>query len=473
MRLWSLSENTLVEPAPEAGQLVVLTRWGEIKLVDAGPIVHEALRRMTLGPVHLENLPLPPGTNPQRQASRLADVLDRLGCCVVQSLGLDDESGPLLSVVPVARTARVVRPPRIEPDRPIRLSRFAVIRAGEGNLLLESPVSDYRVILHRPRASWVASALPAPTTIARLGEQLQQAQQVIADIVSYLVASGTVLAGERDGPDGPGTARFAEDDDPDLGAWSMHDLQFHARTRLGRDGGEGSAPTPGGRPAVAPPPDGPRFPLFRPDLDSVGATDPPLTSVLEAGRPLCEFAERPMTATMLGELLFRTSRVRPSVPAPREPDGGTGGTGGPSQSDRSELIELELYLSIDRCHDLPRGTFHYNPREHCLTLVNDSAPDLDELLEVVSAAAGTRRWPPVLVTMTTRIARLSWRYSGIAYALTLRHAGELQQTIQLVATAMGLASCSPPVIDSTAYEALRLRWPDEVSVGEFLVGFAP
>jgi SagB-type dehydrogenase family enzyme len=86
-------------------------------------------------------------------------------------------------------------------------------------------------------------------------------------------------------------------------------------------------------------------------------------------------------------------------------------------------------------------------------------------------AAGSTQRPPVLVTMTTRLARLSWIYSGIAYATTLKHVGALQQTLHLVATAMGLASTALAVDDGVAVDrALRLDWPTEVSVGDFLIG---
>ena len=73
--------------------------------------------------------------------------------------------------------------------------------------------------------------------------------------------------------------------------------------------------------------------------------------------------------------------------------------------------------------------------------------------------------------MPGRIARLSWMDGPVAYSLTPKQVGELQQTFLLVARAMGLACQAPAIVDGTADEALRLDWPNEVSVGEFLVGF--
>src|SRR5262249_7749043 len=120
---------------------------------------------------------------------------------------------------------------------------------------------------------------------------------------------------------------------------------------------------------------------------------------------------------------------------------------------------------------LPSGNYHYDPEDHVLTLVSDSEPALGELLDIAMVAAGCTRRPPALITMTTRIARLSWMDSGIAYATTLRHVRALQQPLHLRATAMGLSSMALPVSDGELVdEALRLDWPTEVSVGEFVVG---
>src|SRR2546426_942728 len=117
LRLLSLSEDVLVEPAPDGRHLMAFTRWGEIWIDESSPAVRESLRRMSLGPVSLENLPTVgesflrwrdgtagvPGGEAWPQFNR---VLDALGACVIQSLGLDGETGPVLSVAPASRYAR-------------------------------------------------------------------------------------------------------------------------------------------------------------------------------------------------------------------------------------------------------------------------------------------------------------------------------------------------------------------------------
>jgi SagB-type dehydrogenase family enzyme len=480
LRLWSLSEDVLVEVGAEGDRLVVFTQWGEVKIDGIDPLVRESLQRMSLGPVAVENLPTLQeslrlghggGTDESNEAwHQLERVLDRLGNCVVQSLGFDDEAGPVLSVAPVSRLAGFRLPPRIDPDQPVKLSRLGSMRANGGALLLESPAAQHRVVLHRPVAAWVAGSLGGPATVAELSALLRIAEPVLADIVAYLVASGVVLVGEAGA-----SPQFPEDDDPGLVHWSYHDLQFHARSRMGRHSGASGALSSytdrlPAAPVTKPRPEGARFPLYRPAMADLLAGDPPLTEVIEVSRSYRDYSERPVTAEELGELLFRVARIRSTElgSAATETNYTVSDRPYPSTAD---LYELELYVSLDHCAGLPRGTFHYDPGAHALTLVSDSEEDLGELLDIAKVGAGSTQRPPVLITVTTRIARLSWIYSGIAYATTLKHVGALQQTLHLVATAMGLASCALAVADGAAVdEALRLRWPAEVSVGDFIIG---
>lgn len=487
IRLWSLREDVLVEGDPEHDRLVVVTRWGETRIDDAGDMVRESLRRMSLGPISLENV-LPPEnsagdralsiwtgqtTERGRQWARLGRVLEVLSGSVVHSLGLRDGEGPLLSAVPIARVASF-RLPHVDPRQPVRLSRFAAMRASNGELLLESPLAQYQVVLHRQLASRVAASLSTATTVSELADVLGVAQPVVSDVVAYLAATRTVLLGEWEG--GLRVARFAEDRDPSLIRWSHHDLLFHSRSRMGRYGGPSGAvyphadklPSP---PPVKPVPEGRRFPLYRPTLSDLMSEDPPLTEVIEKARLCPELSGRQLTADQIGELLFRAARIRSISPA------SAAGERTYEISDRPYLSvyglhELELYLGLHNCAGLPRGIYHYDPKDHALTLINDSEPELDELLDLAKVATGTTRRPPVLITMTARVARSSWMYGGIAYSLTLTHVGALQQTLCLVATAMGLAPCVPAIDPGdVADSALRLDWPAEFGVGEFIVGY--
>ena len=166
-----------VEVAPDGGHLLALTQWGEIRIDDAGDVVRESLARMSLGPVSVENLPILRDSflrwrggktvRPTEPWARFRGVLERLGNCVVQSLGVEDQVGPVLSVVPISRQAAFWLPKEVG-HRQVRLSRFASLRVDRGVRVLESPLAYHRVLLHRPLAGWVVGSVDGPTTIAAL-----------------------------------------------------------------------------------------------------------------------------------------------------------------------------------------------------------------------------------------------------------------------------------------------------------------
>lgn len=483
--LWSLREDVLVEDGPEQDRIVVVTKWAEFSIDDAGDVVRRSLRRMILGPIQLGNVvagtsptdqdlagPVEPGAlrnGSRRDWAELRKVLELLSSSVVRSLGLGD--GPLLSAVPVARfaTLNVID---VEPDRPVRLSRFAAMRSADGDLVLESPLAQYHVVLSRHVAAEVVTALSRASTINEVAAGLGIQPAVVSGIVAYLVGTGIVVVSERSSTP---RVTFAEDSDPVLLQWSHHDLLFHSRTRLGRyDGPSGAVfPLAGKVPSpdlVKPVRSDTRLALYQPRMEDVALRDPSLTEVLEHAKLCDELTERQLSAEQVGELLFRTARIRSVASC---------STGTDIRYDISDrpylsiygLYELELYVSTHNCAGMPRATYHYDPRHHELTLINDSQPELDELLDGARVAARTSVKPPLLITLTARVARTSWMYGGIGYHLALTHVGALQQTLCLVANAMGLAACAPAIDPGDATNnALRLDWPAEVGIGEFLAG---
>jgi SagB-type dehydrogenase family enzyme len=464
LQLWSFRDDVAIE-AGRDGSLTILTRWGEFQLPCPAAGVEDFLRRMTYGPVALGNaVDLDPDD--------LYKTLSKLPGSVVHSLALRDESSPLLSVVPVSPRG-LFEPPdpaTLTGGRPIRLSRFAFVRERGDELLLESPLAHHHVVLHRPLASWVVGALGRPTTTEEVAHSANLAEPLVVDVVAHLVGAGMVLLGDA----GDETPEFGEDTDPALVTWAPHDLLFHSRSRLGRhDNAAGAAFNHIGTmrplPAVKPTPPGRRFPLHQPDLLGDDGPEMSLTDAVELRHSVREFANEGPTAEQLGELLFRTARIRSQREARGAGDVRYMVSERPYPSAGS-LYELDLYLTVDRCADLPRGIYHYDPAGHVLTLINQNESDIEELLSGATVLIGSSR-PPVLITMTARIGRLSWVYDSIAYATTLKHVGVLQQTLYLVATMLGLAPCALAMGDSElATTAFGLDWPAEVSVGEFVVG---
>lgn len=499
LRLWSLSEHVLVEVAPEDDHLVAVTRWGDIRIDDASDVVRESLRRMSLGPASVENLPAlresflrwRGGTKvgSAEPWARFQRVLETLGNSVVQSLGIEDGTGPVLSVVPVSRQAKFFLPKEVG-RRPVRLSRFACFRVEGGEGLVESPLAAHRVLLHRPLAAWVVSSLSGPTTVSELARMLRSPEALVAEIVSYLVYSGTVVVGEQRPADpalvavdpaglAENSVVFAEDHDPKLAAWSPYDLLFHARSRMewlgpDGDGAECDRPAPpdgtGGPPAVG-------GQNGHPAGRTGGHPAGPANGLPETVYPLpaaetgagrdpgaAEWSEQPVTAEQLGRLLSRVA----ATPWPGGPPERTRTGRGPAAGD---LDELAFYVALDRCPGLPRGCFRYDASRHALVLVNDSEADTAELLDLAAVAAGSARRPPVVITVTSRIDRLSWVPTTLSYTTTLRHVGAVQQIAAREAAALGLAFRALAVTDGAVADVtLRLHWPVEVSVGELLIG---
>ena len=80
----------------------------------------------------------------------------------------------------------------------------------------------------------------------------------------------------------------------------------------------------------------------------------------------------------------------------------------------------------------------------------------------------------VVLGITARFQRVSWKYERIAYALILKHVGVLYQTLYLVAAAMGLAPCAVGGGQAELLSrAIGSDYLAESPVGEFLLGSRP
>ncbi|MFE0464053.1 SagB family peptide dehydrogenase [Kitasatospora sp. NPDC058965] len=475
--LWSLRPDVLVEADTEPGGAVeVHTRWGSVRFERPSAALHEALKRMQLGPVSLANVlpgfPVDPpqggpgadGADPEVRAL-LAD-LDRLRGAVVRSLAYGGT--PLLSLVPLTPGARC-RPAPLPPGRRVRLSRFAVLRYAAGGLQVESPIADHRVELHRPEAMRVLGLLDGAEPLPAAEEVVGLPRHLVAGAAGYLVAAGVaVVARELPGA----KPEFAEDRDPRLAHWSPDELMAHSRSRAGRHDRDLGASYPHGATPVPEPvtASGAAIELHRPDLAALAENDPSFTEVLERRHSVREFAAEKLTVHQIGELLFRAARVRaareaaagdpPALPRTDRPYPSTGA-----------VYALEVYLVVADGTELAPGAYHYDPFGHRLRPLAGSPKAVEELIGAAQTAVDSAARPPLLIVFTARFRRVMHAFSGIAYASLLKDVGVLLQNFYLVATAMGLGGCALAAGDSdSAARAFGLDWPVESSVGEFVVG---
>ena len=201
--LWSLLEDAFVDEGGDS--ITVHGRWGAIEIVDTSPLVREALQRMSLGPVALENISAlhenfvrwKTGSGPCLIWRKLKNTLDQLGGCLVPSLGLDDGAGPILSVVAVTREA-VFGLPHIADDDVVTMRRGTEIERLNGDQALACAGQQYQVILHSAPATEIAKwLLDSATTIAEVADALNLTRTLVSDVVAYLAGAGLVVPARR------------------------------------------------------------------------------------------------------------------------------------------------------------------------------------------------------------------------------------------------------------------------------------
>lgn len=395
----------------------------------------------------------PPAGSSAEESAR-AQLLRRLGHLMMTSIRVDDEE--LMSVQQTTRDASY-RPAPVAPDSTVRLSRFALMRSLDGVLVLESPLSQHRFGLTSVTARSIASRLGSPAMMSDL------ASPHAAEVVCHLLGAGMVEAAGS-------TGAFLSDADERLRLWDFHDLVMHGRSRSGRWDEPLGALSPY-RDSVTPlsamveslAAGSVVVPLPAPRLELPDA----LTTVLAERRSIRDYAERPLDAETLSTFLFHTFRVR----ARFDPPAGEESKISRPYPSGGGLYEHELYLVVRRCEGITAGIYRYDGARHALVLRNDSPDDAQAMLNVAAAATGHSARPDVLLTLTARFQRMSWRYRSIAYANILRTTGAIYQTMYLVATALDVAPCGLGNGDADlSARVLDLDYLSESSVGDFILG---
>jgi SagB-type dehydrogenase family enzyme len=473
--LWSLREDVNLGLEP-GGALRLSSRWGDIVIREPSEVVREALRRMRLGPVSLENVLASGGGELPGARAQLGQVLGNLQPLIVRSLATG--SGQLLlSVVPLTVRSRF-EPVPLAQDVPVRLSAYASLRTDGTEYRIESPLALHRILLHGAEAMRMIAPLAGPSTPAAL-EALSARPAAVRGVLAYLAAAGALTVAEpRE------TAAFAEDSEPALEGWSASDLDFHVRSTLGRhDGNFGiTYPTGSGVPPepVVKPQAARTIPLYRPSWDELREKDPTLTVAMESRHSQRRYGADPVTLRELGELLYRTARVRSLITPPPGWHGiADGGDEAAEFSDRpypsgGASFEMELYVTVGACEGLPSGVYHYDPLGHCLEPIDTGNGAPNELLACARVSGAMDEPPPLLISLTARFRRVSWKYEGLAYRLVLVHVGILTQSLYLVCAAMRLAPCALGGVSiEAAARAFGTDWRTEPCVGQFMVGREP
>lgn len=369
-------------------------------------------------------------------------------------------STPLATVVPSTEGFRPFSPTRV-PEGRYQLSRFALMRGDGARLLFECPLSPAYVVLHDRNAALPITQLHSPVTVDEAVACLPGDVAPIARMLIGLLRDLRMITAV----DASGVSQ--EDRSATLLPWEFADLLFHARSRVGRHRqryGEtnrfrGRLPQP---PAIKPVESTDRITLPRADIQALRRHDLPFTEVLESRRSVRGSEQTaPVTLDELGKFLYRCARAREI----RETAAGTA-TSRPYPSGGA-LYPLEVYLAARECDGLAPGLYHYDPVGHELGSVAPAKDDVEALMEAAASAQGSSLPPQLLLILSARFARVSWKYESIAYSLILKEVGVLLQTMCLVATAMGLSACPLACGDSDRFARVaNTEYYTETSVGE-------
>ncbi|MFB2918217.1 SagB family peptide dehydrogenase [Aerosakkonema funiforme] len=369
----------------------------------------------------------------------------------------------LATMVPIS-TAQKVQLVNAAPDKKYVLSRFAFSRKDGEQMVLESPLSHVQIILSDWRGSAIVNSLTKPQTASQVSALIPAvSNDTVQMFFSLLLTAGMVSEVKAEG-------QILEQENDTLAQWEFHDLLFHSRSRAGRHSNPlgksyrflGKIEPP---PVVKPKVSNDIIQLDKPDLEKLKQEDNPFTLIIEQRDSIRVQGNQPITDKQLGEFLYRTARVRATFPKDEK-----------ECSDRpyangGACYELEFYIIVNRCENIPEGLYHYCPLDHQLCKISDKNSYLETLLKNAETATVPPCNPQILIILATRFPRVSWGYESMAYALTLKHVGVLYQTMYLVATAMNLAPCAIGGGNSDLFAtATGCDYYAETSVGEFMLG---
>ena len=363
------------------------------------------------------------------------------------------------------------RTPKLSPGATLVLSRFAYLRRRGNEMVLESPLAGALVRICHARIATALASLCTPQKLRELGRQRGFPG---LELLGLLVDCQLLL--KVDAASGGGL-RLSEGDE-NLALWDFHDLAFHARSTEGRH-----ANPSGGLYAYAgviPPPPAvrPRWPGKRIDLRALSSTPSktisPVARILDERHSTRDFDDqRPITIGELARFLDATARVRSKWKSKLDFTDGAPEVAYAARPYPSggSAYELELYLAVANCEGLGSGFYHYDADRHALVRIAARQQELESLLAAAEFAIDAAAPPQILITLAARFARVSWKYSSIAYSLILKDVGAFIQTMYLMATDMGLGGCAIGTNNIELFANMTgIEFHIEGPVGQFALG---
>jgi SagB-type dehydrogenase family enzyme len=346
-----------------------------------------------------------------------------------------------------------------------KLSRFVYMHVDGGRFVARTPLADCYVTLRDPLARNLLVALDEPRDAGALTGDSSNSFST-ASALGIFARAGLILPCDE-----AGLTSEERDDVPRQ--WDFHELIFHSLSRLGRT----EKPIGGTysfhgvieqQPAVKPIPEAwtaEVHDLPRADIEGLIETDLPLTAAIERRVSIRKHNIVPPSKQQLGELLFRAARIR------RQFSNELGDFTSRPYPGGGACYEMEFYVTIEACRDVPRGFYYYDPLGHRLCRISGPTEDTKTVLDDAFRSTAGHGRPQILLTLASRFNRFNWKYRGMAYAAELKNVGVIYQTLYLIATAMGLAPSALGLGDTDRF--CRMTGNDylsEGSIGEFMLG---
>jgi oxazoline/thiazoline dehydrogenase len=348
-----------------------------------------------------------------------------------------------------------------------KLSKFTLIRHVEDHFEFESPLGYAKIQFTEPAIAPLILALYQPFTITSFSNQFPDYQaNILKKIVDFLFQLRCLEEIDEQG-------NIPEEDlEKPLAYWEFHDLYYHTRSRMGRHNNAYGGTFPFGNKAKIPSPfkeieSEKRINLSIPDIEKLRLEDISLTTAIEDRSSIRNHSDKIITAEKLGYFLYRTSRINRTrdehgytlIQKPYPSGGG--------------LYELEVYVIVNKCEDVEKGLYYYDPKNHQLCLLKQEDANVDLMVSLAKQTVDSESEPHLVLLITSRFQRLSHKYRAVTYSLILKHVGVLYQTMYLVAKSMGLAPCGMGGSESDLFAvATGIDYLEESQVGEFSLGNA-
>ncbi len=312
------------------------------------------------------------------------------------------------------------------------LTPGTILRHNGHSLVLEAPLSRRRCVIHDEQCLiWLMEIIRGETPLP------------VKDVSRMAFYKTLRLAGTL------------ENDKSFYNMWEFHDLLFFHHSSIGfHDDPIGA--TWRLKNKVLPEPllkscEGDCIPLAKPGGELMKKLKTPFDEVLANRRSGRIPGKRPVTLEELGVLLYTSARIRN---VREDPKGSLQISQRPSPSGGA-LHSLEIYPMVRYCSGLSSGVWRYDPAYHRLESINVDKALLDTYLgnNPYPLIQGSGL-PHIRLIITSRIFRELWKYEKIAYRLVMQDLGCLYQTLNLAATAIGLAACIIGTVDARRLGAI-------------------